>query len=61
MLPIKNWAGKASIVEGLVGDRIVISGNGSGAEVLALGVVRDTPPNGFISSIMPHRPLRPGS
>jgi Pectate lyase superfamily protein len=43
---INNWSGKASIVEDLVGDRIMISGNGSGAQVLALGVVSDTPPNG---------------
>jgi hypothetical protein len=43
---INNWAGKASIFENLLGGRIMISGNGSRAQVLALGVVRDTPPNG---------------
>ena len=43
---IKNWTGKATILENLMGDRIVISGNGSGARVLGLGLVRDTPPNG---------------
>jgi hypothetical protein len=52
---INNWTGKVSILENLMGDRIVISGNGSGAQVLGLGVVRDTPPNGsyFFNNALP--------